>query len=237
MTIETIEFAGEAYSQPTLGNYSAPELAKIFNKAAPKVGLPEVKRFSDKATALKRTWEVLKKVSEVGTIAAAPSEAEKPKAGSPGPEELSKLINKPFTEKKADKPKAEPKPPKAPKVAKERQPRGMYFMFPHRAKEDQKTPKKGTMRAKLFQLLSREYGATFDQLLAATWGDEDMRNAQGCAEMTEDVQRKTCYEATRLIHYFNGFGLYHAENDHIFVFASREEKAAIAEKHPPKRTA
>lgn len=228
MTIETITFAGTAYDQPTLGNYSAPELAKIFNKAAPKVGLPEVKRFADKATALKRTWQVLKQVNDGATIATAPSELAKPE---PKPEA-----------KKADAPKPEkapkaPKAPKEPKPAKERVPRGMYFMFPHRAQEDQKTPKKGTMRAKLFQLLSREYGATFEQLLAATWGDEDMRSTQGCAEMTEEVQRKTCYEATRLIHYFNGFGLYHAENDHVFVFSNREERAALAEKHPPKRTA
>lgn len=225
MTIETIHFAGEQYDQPTLGNYSTPELAKIFNKAAPKVGVPEVKRFSDKATALKRTWEVLRKVAQPveATVATAPSELKK--AAEP---------EAPKAEKPA--PKA-PKAPKEPKPAKERQPRGMYFMFPHRAQEDQKTPKKGTMRAKLFQLLSREYGATFDQLLTATWGDADMRNTQGCAEMDEDTQRKTCYEATRLIHYFNGFGLYHAENDHIFVFSNREEKAAIAEKHPPKRSA
>ena len=229
MTIETVTFAGVEYTQPTLGNYSGPELVKIYNQAVKVVGGTETKRFGDKGAALKRTWEVLKKTQAVGTVAAAPSELKKA-ADKPTDISLSEMRGDDLR-----KPEAKPEPKaKAPKEAKERVQRGMYFMFPHRAQEEQKTPKKGTMRAKLFQLLSRDYGATFEQLLAATWGDEDMRNAQGCAEMAEDVQRKTCYEATRLIHYFNGFGLYHAENDHIFVFSSRDERAAIAAKHPAK---
>jgi hypothetical protein len=223
--LETIIFNGTEYNQPSLGSFSGPELVKIYNAAAKVTGGTETKRFPDKSAALKRTWEALRKTAQVGTVAAAPSEVKKAEAPKVEPK-----IEAP----KADKPAATPK---APKVAKERQPRGMYFMFPHRAQEEQKTPKKGTMRAKLFQLLSRDYGATFEQLLAATWGDDDMRSAQGCSEMTEEVQRKTCYEATRLIHYFNGFGLYHAENDHVFVYSTREEKAAIAEKYPQKKSA
>jgi hypothetical protein len=222
MTIETITFQGVTYEQPSLGSYSGPELVKIYNAAAKAVGGTETKRFGDKAAALKRTWEVLRKTAEAApeaTVATAPSELKKVVEAKP-------------------EPTPEPEAPKAEKVVKEkkdRPARGMYFMFPHRAQDVQKMPKKGSMRAKLFSLLSREYGATFDQLLKATWGDADMRSTQGCAEMDEDTQRKTCYEATRLIHYYNGFGLYHADNDHVFVFSNREERAALAEKHPPKR--
>lgn len=59
MTIPTIRHGGSEYSLETLGNLSGPELVKLHNSCASKIGQPETRRFSDKSSALKRTWAVL----------------------------------------------------------------------------------------------------------------------------------------------------------------------------------
>lgn len=63
----------------------------------------------------------------------------------------------------------------------------------------QKPPRPETMRAKLLALLERENGATFEEAIAGTWGEK--------RDMSPQKQRQTTYEAIRLLHYFNGYGL------------------------------
>jgi hypothetical protein len=218
MTIATVSFEGTQYQLETLGNLSGPELVKLYNSCVRKTGGTETKKFSDKTTALRRTWEALQKASQPteATIATAPSEQAK-KAAEPKPEP------------------AKPAPKAAPKTEKkERQSRGKYFHFKARRVEDQKPVKKDTMRGKLFQLLSREHGATFEQLFNATWGNADARSVAGCDDMDEATQLKTTYEATRLIHYFNGFGLYHDAKDHVHVWSTDDEYKELVKNHPPK---
>lgn len=103
------------------------------------------------------------------------------------------------------------KAPAAPKAKKEkaapkaRKPRGMRFVFP--AFDEIKTVREGTNRHKLIQMLSSENGATFEECLAATWGQKK--------DMDEETQRKTCYEAIRLIHYYVGYGMTQDEEGRI----------------------
>lgn len=248
-TPTTIEFKGTSYAYDQLYNLGGPELVKIHNQAAVVIGKTPTKRFSDKVSGVKAVWAVLQKAAvqptagpqlgdegehddalkgagpaaEVvtapegaGLVATAPSEAAKTAAGpveTPEPPKPGKPA------KKAKAPKA-PKTPKPPKEKKEREPRGMYFMFPARAVDEQKPVRAGTMRAELFRLLSRPLGASFEQLLEATWGTKK--------DMDEATQRKTCYEATRLIHYFNGFGMHMDDvTKHIFVWSTKAELADI----------
>lgn len=219
---QSINFADQAYTYDGLFNLTGPELVKLHNAAAPKVGVETTKRFGDKVAGAKRTWAVLQRVG--GDNASVTVEKiVVPEA------ERDVLVVKPVKapkEPKQPKVAKAPKEPKAPKEKKERAPRGMYMMFHARPVDEQKPIKPETMRGKLFKLLSREYGATFEQLLAGSWADKE--------GMDDETKRKTCYEATRLIHYFNGFGLYHADNDHVFVWSTAAELKAIKEKHDPK---
>lgn len=229
-TPTTIEFKGTSYAYDQLYNLGGPELVKIHNQAAVVIGKTPTKRFSDKVSGVKAVWAVLQKAAVqptagpqlgdegehddalkgAGLVATAPSEAAKTAAGpveTPEPP-------------KPGKPAKKAKAPKPPKEKKEREPRGMYFMFPARAVDEQKPVRAGTMRAELFRLLSRPLGASFEQLLEATWGTKK--------DMDEATQRKTCYEATRLIHYFNGFGMHMDDvTKHIFVWSTKAELADI----------
>lgn len=246
-TPTTIEFKGTSYVYDQLYNLGGPELVKIYNSAAPAVGRPPTKRFSDKVSGVKAVWAVLQKATEApapapegavegavegaGLVATAPSEAAKVDAGTELKGDAPKPdAPKPARKKAAAKPPKEPKAPKPPKEKKEREPRGMYFVFPARPVDEQKPVRAGTMRAELFRLLSRPLGASFEQLLEATWGKKPL------SEMDAATQRKTCYEATRLIHYFNGFGMHQDEvTKHIFVWSTKAEltdiKQRLAVKH------
>lgn len=128
------------------------------------------KRFADKQSAVKRVWAALG-----GDVAAAPVKPEK----------------------KADAPKPE-KPVKTPKAPKARKKREMRFVYPP-LDEIREVKRGGSHRATLLKMMSREQGATFGQLMAATWGRHE--------DMTEEVQKKTTYEGIRLCHTYVGYGL------------------------------
>lgn len=215
---QTIVFAGEAYTYEQLYNLGGPALVKLHNEAGKRAGVEPTKRFADKTAAVKRTWAVLQKVEpalnpeEAGLVKTAPSELAKPLA-APEPEA----------------PKPDPKPAKAPKQASERTPRGRYFHFPAAPVDEQKKPKATTFRGKLFQLMSRQYGATFEQMLAATWGEK--------ADMDDETKDKTCYEAIRLVNKFNGYGIFHSSTDHLFVWSTKAEYAEIAKNNVAKKDA
>jgi hypothetical protein len=134
----------------TLQTLSRKELTELYNKLAATLGEKPVARFSDSATALKRTKKLVERVNEKPAAKAEPKP--EPKAATkPEP----KAANKP-------EPKAATKPPR---------PRNMSFNFP--CTPEQKLVRPGTNRAKLLELLAT--GATFDQCVAATWGkDQNM---------------------------------------------------------------
>lgn len=204
---QTVTLGDQKYTYESLYTLGGSELVKVHNAAAPKVGVEPTKRFSDKVAAVKRTWAVLQKIAEGATIASAPSEVKKAEAAV---EAVTKVL---------DKVEVPAKPVKAAKVAKEkvaRKPRGKRFVFP---KGDELKPvREGTMRATLVKLLTRERegaltGATFEQCLAATWGQK--------AGMKPEIAEKTCYEAMRLLHYYCGYGMKHLDdtaNPHIAIY-------------------
>lgn len=131
------------------------------------------KRFGDKKAGVTRIWAAL------------------------GGEGASEEAPKP--EKKAEAPKP-PKPPAEPKAAKARRKRERRFVYP--PKDEIKLPKSGkSYRATLLRMMSRPGGATFAQLMAATWG---RRIGE---DMTEEVADKTTYEGIRLCHVYVGYGL------------------------------
>jgi uncharacterized cupredoxin-like copper-binding protein len=256
-----IHFEGSTFTYDELKTYGPTDLCALYNRAAKAAGAAGTKRFGDKQAALRRTWEMLAKVSQaseqsVALVENALSEVEKRAAEKQAGEvkienfdnaklmaklaekgvaegEVAKLHGKKVVKVKTEQPKAEPKQAK---VKAERKEREKWF---HRAAlpvKDQKPVQKGKMRAKLYQLLSREHGATFEQLLAATWGDPEMRATHNCSAKCEDpkVQNKTCYEATRLLATFNGFGLYHDNKDHVHVYSTSAELEELSKKYPPK---
>lgn len=216
MTAQTVViFGNQTYTYEGLFTLSGPELTKLHNEAAHKVGVEPTKRFSDKLSAAKRTWAVLLKVAAgtEATVATAPSELVKaatvekvvvPEA------ERDVLVVKPKA-LKAEKPAKAPKAPKEKKEAAPRKPRGKRFVFPKG--DELKKVREGTFRATLVKMLSREQGATFGQCLGATWGQK--------AGMDAETAEKTCYEAMRLLHYYCGYGMRHldqSENPHIQIY-------------------
>jgi outer membrane biosynthesis protein TonB len=166
----------------TLQTLSRKELTELYNKLAATLGEKPVARFSDSATALKRTKKLVERVNEKPAAKAEPKP--EPKAATkPEPKAATKPEPKAATK---PEPKAATKPPR---------PRNMSFNFP--CTPEQKLVRPGTNRAKLLELLAT--GATFDQCVAATWGKDQ--------NMPENEQRKNTYEAIRLLHYYCGYGL------------------------------
>jgi hypothetical protein len=108
---------------------------------------------------------------------------------------------------KPEKPKAEPKAPKAAKPKVDRKKREMRFVYPP-LDEIREVKRGNSHRATLLKMMSRPQGATFAQLQAATWGRHE--------DMTEEVQRKTTYEGIRLCHTYVGYGLrqYYSNDPH-----------------------
>jgi hypothetical protein len=220
MSNETITLAGEQFTYESLFQLTGGQLVKIHNTAAKAVGKEPTKRFGDKLAGVKRTWAVLQ-ATQWHPLAPTPLV------------EQTKAKEEPKVEVAA--PKAE-KPAKVAKEKKEREPRGKYFMFPARPTEEQKEIKENTMRGILYRLMSRSYGATFEQLYKDTWETKiGTKNAAGTV-MTEEIALKTTYEAIRLVHYFNGFGIYHAANDHLFVWSTQAELKDLKAAHEPKVT-
>jgi hypothetical protein len=62
MTDTAIKFDGVSYSQQTLSGLATGSLVNLHNALARELGLPEVKRFSSKPVAVKRTWALLEKL-------------------------------------------------------------------------------------------------------------------------------------------------------------------------------
>lgn len=165
----------------TLTDLPTAALVAIHNALAAK----PVNKFADRPTAIKRTQAAMDAASTVIVVA----------------DDLTySLQSKDIAaESSVVAPTATPveAPATADKVAAPRKLRGFRFVFP--VKKEIKNHRPGTNRAKLIEMLSAEGGATFDELVAATWGKD--------AAMAKDVQIKTTYEATRLLHFYLGYGM------------------------------
>jgi hypothetical protein len=219
MSTETIvTFNGTSYDYSGMFNMSTPELIKVRNAAATKLGEKTIRSYHDKLSAVKGTWALLSKLNEApasrseATIATAPSEQAKvgvdqiaghvdgqsqaEKAKRTEGTAMTKLV-------KAQTAKAA-KAPKAPKEAKPRKLRGFRFVWKPKAKDEQTVPREGTFRSTLIKLLSRENGATFAECMAATWGTKK--------DMEPEIQVKTTYEAMRLLHTYCGYGMRHLDD-------------------------
>lgn len=208
--IETYTIGDTQYTYEALFNQTPSELAKLYNAIVPEG--QKTKRFSDKTAAVKRTWAAIK--AQGGSTAPVPAPAEEEK--------------KPVTTHV--KPAKAPKEPKAPKPKKEpaeRKERGMLFRFASEA--FLKKVRAGTNRHKLVTMLYQNGehwadGATFDQCVAATWGKKE--------NMPEEIQRKTTYEALRLLHYFCGYGMDMHDDGRIYIWsnATKVQEGAIVPK-------
>jgi len=195
----TITYKGTAYTKATLETKSTADLLELFNSIQNDIKGATTKRFSDRPSALKRVWMALQNATSEGDD--TPVEG-----GETGP-------LPPPTAPKV-KAKAEPKP----KKEKQLKGRGMRFVFP--TEKVIKPVRANSKRGVILALLQREGGATFDECLAATWGKDK--------DMTPETQVKTCYEAIRLVHYFNGYGLKQDEQGRITAHGTPTVKAKAA---------
>ena len=101
----------------------------------------------------------------------------------------------------------------------ERKIRNFRFVFP--AEDTIKNVRTGTNRHKLIEVLQTKnsegkvVGATFDELMAATWGQNK--------NMSPEIQRKTTYEGLRLLHYWVGYGMRQDEQGRITLFTAAKK--------------
>lgn len=176
---------------------STPALVTLYNKLAADHSTDEVKavtRFSDRATAVKRVEALLTKCGMKVAVVVDGVPTLVHEATGTDPETGA------AEQEAVNAAVAAPAPAKA-----ERKRRGFRFVFP--ARDEIKGHREGTNRAKLVEMMSRPAtaergaGATFEELRAATGWDE-----------------KTCYEGTRLVHYYLGYGMRQDADGRITLF-------------------
>ena len=146
-----------------LEQMTGPELLSLHNLVASNLGRTGTKRFSDTKSAIRRTWAILEEYAQADdtTTQSAPP-APKPEA--------------------PDKPKREPRAKPEPKG------RGRRFVFAPEA--EIKPVRADSARGRALAILTREGGATFEEVMKATGWNE-----------------KRAYEGIRLLHYYSGYGL------------------------------
>lgn len=172
----------------TLTDLPTSALVAIHNALAAK----PVNKFVDRPTALKRTQAVMDAAGSVIVIADDLTYTLQSKEIA-----AESSVVAPTAQPDAPVTTTTEAPVPADKVAAPRKLRGFRFVFP--VKKEIKNHRPGTNRAKLVEMLSAPGGATFDELVAATWGQD--------AAMTPEVQVKTTYEAARLLHFYLGYGM------------------------------
>lgn len=186
--------------QADLVDLSGPTLVAIYNQL---VDGPEVNKFSDKASAIRRVWNLCSaSLEHENGFEMSPDELAKQK----GRQELQEARG----DDKADEPPPEPKAPPAEKAEKKQgRPRGFSFTFPL-GNDGVKPPKAASKRETVLKLLLRKNGATFEEVQEATgW------------------KRVDAYEGIRLIHYANGYGLAMDPKGRIRAYARPEDKPEI----------
>lgn len=175
---------------------STPALVTLHNTLAEKtcgsdLVVAPVKRFSDRATATKRVAALLEKTGQEVVAVEAGVPTIRRVGDLPPAVEGQGEVQDLATPLEGTNDTTEPAPAK-----KERKRRGFRFVFPK--KDEIKSCREGTKRAQVVELLSREEGATLEEIMAATgWSQKD------------------AYEGTRLIHFYLGYGMKQDENGRV----------------------
>ena len=158
MNTTAINFNNVAYTEASLSELSGPALVELYNEVIGTFRNGEsvlnVRRFSDKTTAIARTWKMLQRYAEANPeVEAEPVKAEPQKV---------ETVNETTTTTVAAS-----KAVKAPAEKKARAPRGTNLVAPGHAP----IPcREGSKQAMLLDMLSRPNGATMAELIEALSG-------------------------------------------------------------------
>ena len=157
MNNTAINFNNVAYTEASLNELSGPALVELYNEVIGTFRNGEsvlnVRRFSDKTTAIARTWKMLQRYAEANPeVEAEPVKAEPQKV---------ETVNETTTTVAASK------AAKATAEKKARAPRGTNLVAPGHAP----IPcREGSKQAMLLDMLSRPNGATMAELIEALSG-------------------------------------------------------------------
>ena len=158
MNNTAINFNNVAYTEASLNELSGPALVELYNEVIGTFRNGEsvlnVRRFSDKTTAIARTWKMLQRYAEANPeVEAEPVKAEPQKV---------ETVNETTTTTVAAS-----KAVKAPAEKKARAPRGTNLVAPGHAP----IPcREGSKQAMLLDMLSSPNGATMAELIEALSG-------------------------------------------------------------------
>lgn len=158
MNNTAINFNNVAYTEASLNELSGPALVELYNEVIGTFRNGEsvlnVRRFSDKTTAIARTWKMLQRYAEANPeVEAEPVKAEPQKV-----ETVNETTTTTVAASKAVKATAEKKA---------RAPRGTNLVAPGHAP----IPcREGSKQAMLLDMLSRPNGATMAELIEALSG-------------------------------------------------------------------
>lgn len=184
-----VNFNGRAYTPQVLGTMEMSELVDLHNRVAALRDGPEAWGFASLAEARELTWLMLLRLDTKTETQAPPVD---PPSWYPPP-----APNLRVTHRRTE-----------PAVEKVRVSRLKRFKFPPTSKVT--PPRAGTLRALVLELLSRDTGGTFAEVL------EMVKTFDGQRGVEEKNVERRAYEVIRLLHYYNGYGLAH-EGDQIRV--------------------
>lgn len=151
-----ITFNNASYTEAALNNLSGSALVELFNAVSEvlNTGKP-VSRFADKKSAVSRTWKLLQQLPVEAAAAAAPVV-----------EEVAEVVSAPVASSNWATALLAPSKKETP-VKKSAKSRGTNLVAPGFAP----LPcREGSKQALLLDVLSREGGATMDELIAALSG-------------------------------------------------------------------
>ena len=158
MNNTAINFNNVAYTEASLNELSGPALVELYNEVIGTFRNGEsvlnVRRFSDKTTAIARTWKMLQRYAEANPeVEAEPVKAEPQKVETVNETTTTTVAASKATKATADK--------------KARAPRGTNLVAPGHAP----IPcREGSKQAMLLDMLSRPNGATMAELIEALSG-------------------------------------------------------------------
>ena len=162
---KSITFAGSNYTEASLNKLSGPELVELYNSAVEAIhegeNVPTVRRFSDKTAATTRTWKMLQRAAEHEEHKEAKKAEAAEKEQAPAPVKTTVTAKAHTSPSVVKTPKAKPVPPKG------RASRGTNLSAPG---HEPLACREGSKQAILVDMLSREEGATMDELLKALSG-------------------------------------------------------------------
>lgn len=168
--MKTVNFSGTAYTEQSLNTMKNGELVDLYNKIAVKLGKPTTNRFSSLGNGITRTWKLLEQV-------ATDAVGERHPASKPGAPS-AKVVSAGPAASLGTPASAKPKPTKKAGDAR----RGTNLQPPGHAP----LPcREGSKQSILVDKLSRQNGATMDELIAALslgnkpWTEATVRSGFG----------------------------------------------------------